>query len=78
MKTAEETAATLGTCPSTVRALGLAGLLRVHSHGDRRNQYLYETAGKNPPVPHQGQKLSLRLPPAEVLLQSTQEAQCEA
>ena len=78
MKTAEETAATLGACPSTVRAWGLAGLLRVHSYGDRRNQYLYEAPGENPPVPHCGQKLLLRLPSAEILPQSTQEAQCEA
>lgn len=78
MKTAEETAATLGTSPSTVRAWGLAGLLRAHSYGDRRNQYLYEAPGMNPPVPHHGRKLSLRLTPTAVLSQSTQEVQCEA
>ena len=76
MLTLGEIADLLGVGTCTVKAWRDSGLLRAHAYNDK-NECLYEHPGNDPPVKHQGRKLSERRRFPEVVPNPTKEVQCE-
>ncbi len=77
MLTLTETAEILGVSTGTVKNWRDQGLLLAHAFNDK-NECLYEHPGDDPPVKHQGRKLSKRRRFPEVVPNSTEEVQYEA
>lgn len=77
MLTLDEIADLLGVGTRTVKTWRDSGLLRAQAYNDK-NECLYEHPGDNPPVKHQGRKLSKRRRFPEVVPNPTKEVQCEA
>jgi hypothetical protein len=75
--TLKELAALLRISPSAVKIWHHHGLVRGHPYNDKKES-LYEHPGNYPPRKAQGIKLSQRLPRAEVVVDRSQEVQCEA
>jgi hypothetical protein len=77
MLTLAEIAEVLGLHPQQARVWNRHGLIRGHAYNGK-NDCLYEHPGANPPRKAQGVKLSARVAARALVVQGTQEVQCEA
>lgn len=74
--TLDEMSTVLGVSPTQVKIWRRHGLVRGHAFSDK-NECLYEHPGLNPPRKAQGVKLSLRRVIDRVVIDRSEEVQCE-